>query len=214
MEALVQLATAAFRPDLRAATQFHCHLFHAGSDAWGEPAGARTWDRHRAPGYWSGTTSLDKRSALLDKRDQLSKILIYFTLIRYTLKEYPVHQEPLREKTAMSNFIERLYTWDESAVCYKTPLKRASGFAVLSPGAMSMVGFPHLRIANGMARTGCWSRSLTWTIRQEMRRCYLSENRSTSGFSQIHGCVLSSTTPLQGEYACVLPWKAMPSLLF
>lgn len=51
MEALVQLATAAFRPDLRAATQFHCHLFHAGSDAWGEPAGARTWDRHRAPGY-------------------------------------------------------------------------------------------------------------------------------------------------------------------
>jgi hypothetical protein len=70
--------------------------------------------------YWSGATSLDKRPALLGKRDQLSKTLIYSTLIRYTLKEYPVHQEPLREKTAMSNFIERLYTWDESAVCYKT----------------------------------------------------------------------------------------------
>ena len=92
MEALVQLAAAAFRPDLRAATRFHCHLSHAGSDAWGEPAGARTWDRHRAPGYWSGTTSLDKRPALLDERDQLSKTLIYFTLISYTLKEYPVHQ--------------------------------------------------------------------------------------------------------------------------
>ena len=35
-------------------------------------------------------------------------------------KEYLVYQEPLREKTAMSNFIERLYTSDEPAVRYKT----------------------------------------------------------------------------------------------
>jgi len=35
-------------------------------------------------------------------------------------KEYLVYQEPLRGKTAMSNFIERLYTSDEPAVRYKT----------------------------------------------------------------------------------------------
>src|SRR6266699_6637389 len=37
-----------------------------------------------------------------------------------THKEYLVYQQPLREKTAMSNFIERLYTSDEPAIRYKT----------------------------------------------------------------------------------------------